>query len=231
MSIELQPGEVVDITIKGARIAAITDTHLYAESGNGETVRVSHSMSGVSVERVAPAEWPPQPGDVWREDIPEGPVTWFAQRYHPDFDNPKDCEGCNNEGWRVVMVPLDGGPYGSSETRPEDLVRRTRLVLVHREPQAQGPAKGDWTYREDDMPQAVDPSGKVWDLNRHVTDAEGYRWHWAGGFTTETPDDSRQPLMSRDDWSQKDVPIGQLPWPVAPCGSDCSCGEGQVRDA
>jgi len=52
-----KPGDIVDITIEGARVRAI----------RGED----------TVERVAPAEWPPRPGDVW---LDAGGRAWTALR-------------------------------------------------------------------------------------------------------------------------------------------------------
>lgn len=77
---EFQPGEIVNITIKGARIEEPTD-----EVGNleytypaglsrfeGVVVPLAES---VTVERVAPAGWPPQPGDLWKD---RDGTLWFA---------------------------------------------------------------------------------------------------------------------------------------------------------
>jgi hypothetical protein len=77
---EFRPGEIVDITIKGARVQRCEDDSLEyeyrTELGSFEAV-VAVDSPGVTVERVAPAEWPPQPGDLWRDKIGE---TWFAFR-------------------------------------------------------------------------------------------------------------------------------------------------------
>lgn len=80
-----KPGEIVDITIKGARVewANSTDMNVWAvdevdpDTGVnlGEQITISHAAENVTIERVAPAEWPPRPGDLWRDG--EGDV-WFA---------------------------------------------------------------------------------------------------------------------------------------------------------
>lgn len=132
---EFEPGEVVDITIEGARVKRHGGSGFLVLIVDGRELVLMVDLECVTVERVAPPEWPPQPGDLWHEDRPEdrgGPETWFAQRYLPDFDDKQDAEGINAEGWRVVMVPLNGGPYGESEKRPEQLLGE-QLTLVHRE--------------------------------------------------------------------------------------------------
>lgn len=126
---DLRPGEVVDVTIKGVRIAR-------PRSATSVTITDEHGTAyqmppQAAIERVAPAEWPPQAGDLWA-----GPKNerWFAAMYLGDPDDPKDWEGCNSEGWRVVLVPLEVGPYGGSEERPDDALRtRGPLTLVYRE--------------------------------------------------------------------------------------------------
>lgn len=136
---EVKPGEIVDITIKGVRVTEIHQNpedlpeitvHLDCEIG-GCPIRIPHHWPMVTVQRIAPAEWPPQPGDLWRDGGGDG---WFAQRYFADFDDPTDFEGCNRDGWRVVLVPFSGGPYGSSAGRPDEVNQaHGPLSLVHRE--------------------------------------------------------------------------------------------------
>lgn len=68
-------GEVVDVTIKGARVA-VPDADDYADAlqltyATPNTpdcpLRIRTSAPGVTVTRVAPAEWPPTAGDVWAD--------------------------------------------------------------------------------------------------------------------------------------------------------------------
>ena len=77
---EFKPGDIVDITIEGARVRAIrgedTVDHLSYETQGGFVASVALTES-VTVERVAPAEWPPRPGDVWLDA--EG-RAWTALR-------------------------------------------------------------------------------------------------------------------------------------------------------
>jgi hypothetical protein len=141
MSEFYQPGEIVDITIKGARVKEVKG---YGD-GNGHCLKFEYALpsgdmmpdavfidaDAVTVERGAPAEWPPQPGDEWAG--PKG-ERWFAMKYYGDYDLPKDYEGCNSDGWRVVLMPMEIGPYGDSEMRPDDALRtRGPLTPVHRE--------------------------------------------------------------------------------------------------
>lgn len=134
------PGEIIDITIKGARVVEVCRHG----DGNGDDLRftyeakdghASHSAvwadaPGVTVERVAPAEWPPQPADLWRDR--EGDL-WFAARHWPDCDDRQDSRGANAYGWRVVLVPLELGEQGSP-CRPEDVLQPSGpFTLVRRE--------------------------------------------------------------------------------------------------
>jgi hypothetical protein len=73
---DFQVGEIADITIKGVRIAAVpiagqNDTFAIIDE-HGNRYRMPPQAA---VERVAPADWPPQPGDLWRD---QGGTLWFA---------------------------------------------------------------------------------------------------------------------------------------------------------
>lgn len=80
---EFKPGEIVDITIKGARVVDVA--HL-KDCEVGVSFECDYGEYGwaiplgppeVTVERVSPAEWPPRPGDVWLDA--EG-RAWTALR-------------------------------------------------------------------------------------------------------------------------------------------------------
>lgn len=199
-----QEGEYLNITIKGARVRrtrtlpddGVSVEHLSYDIGNYTTSLPL--VEGVAVERMAPAEWPPLPGDIW--GIADG-GRWFAAQYHADFDNREDFEGCNEGGWRTVLVPMDIGPYGNSPGRPDEIRKKAagQLTLVYREP----------ALSNDDEPSTwTDESGTVWDLHARYTDSTGFSWHWAGGF--EYPNGKPEPLFSRSDWSQQDVRISLI---------------------
>jgi hypothetical protein len=77
-------GELVDITIRGARVlpcdvdgvlAAEYTIRLPAHEGAWRRVSVCTESDSVTVERVAPAEWPPRIGDLWRDRADN---LWFG---------------------------------------------------------------------------------------------------------------------------------------------------------
>jgi hypothetical protein len=111
---EYRPGEVVDITIKGARVDRVDGRWLGCLLG---AYRVTVPLDGprVTVERVAPAEWPPQPGDLWKD---RNESVWFALRQR-------------NRGVRLVpgdpVGPLVG--YDSDDV----MAKVGPLILVRRE--------------------------------------------------------------------------------------------------
>lgn len=78
---DFKSGEVVDITIKGARVQSVSNDHWLAFwiTDRGTMHSLDISAPGVTVERVAPAEWPPQAGDVWLDRAGE---PWFAFSDH-----------------------------------------------------------------------------------------------------------------------------------------------------
>lgn len=126
---DFKPGEVVDITIKGARIVEHVGTSLafeYLSDPRDAAGRVIYSRGNVradahsiTVERVAPAEWPPQAGDVWRD---RHGSPWFAVDIH-DIDETDVPE--------IVMVLA----YEGARRPPEEFNQiGGPVVLVHREP-------------------------------------------------------------------------------------------------
>lgn len=112
-----KPGDLIDVTIKGAHVQSAGSywvTFWVDESSNLHSVHTD--APGVTVEHVAPAEWPPQPGDLWRDN---GDELWFVVQLAPDD---------------IAMLP--SYPVSSSKrgVKP-DRVRSTvgPLTLVHRE--------------------------------------------------------------------------------------------------
>ncbi|GIH70281.1 hypothetical protein [Sphaerimonospora thailandensis] len=155
-----------------------------------------------TVTRVRPADGEPRPGQIWADRFGK---EWFATS---DGMTVSLRSGTNKwTSWETLHRGVEGP-----------------IVLVRDVPQVggEGLPEGDWTWTEDDSARAVDPSGTVWDLNLHYVDGRGQRWHWAGGYSRETPDGTMQPLMSRDDYTQQDVPIGSIPGPLTPQGCE-SC--------
>ncbi|MUN41486.1 hypothetical protein [Actinomadura litoris] len=75
---EYRPGEIVDILIKGVRIAeqdqhgCVTITAKDCFDGKHASWRVPPQAA---VTRVASADWPPRAGDVWHD---RNEAAWFA---------------------------------------------------------------------------------------------------------------------------------------------------------
>ncbi|WP_433330102.1 hypothetical protein [Spirillospora sp. CA-294931] len=76
---ELQPGEWVQLDIHMARVSLITDdaVHFVRAGDDSEPpIVVRHCDVGVSITRLAPAQWPPQRDDIWQDRDQD---RWFAQ--------------------------------------------------------------------------------------------------------------------------------------------------------
>lgn len=109
------PGDIINVVIKGVRVIgihALTGTPTIVDD-NGDEFPMPPQAA---IERVAPAEWPPQPGDLWRRDDP-GDV-WFAV-----FDN---------YGRKLIMLPANP-TRGLTAYEPDEVLTRGPLTLVHRE--------------------------------------------------------------------------------------------------
>jgi hypothetical protein len=137
---EFQDGEIVDIAIKGARVVnSYPTSHNREDTGlvlvvrladdtgalvDGRSLAVNLKSPGVSVVRVGPPEWPPQPGDLWR-DRSRGLWVAIDMRDTDETDVPDVQLVYAYEG-RLVDTPEHAaemyGPFG----------------LVHREEQAGG---------------------------------------------------------------------------------------------
>lgn len=139
---EFRDGEIVDVAIKGARVVNSYPTRrdhedtglvlvvqLTDDTGalaDGRSVAVNLKSPGVSVTRVAPAEWPPQVGDLWRDR--DGDL-WFGCVYY-DIHNDthvtlSPARAKHTQAW---------GEGGAEAARQE----YGPLTLVHREQQAGG---------------------------------------------------------------------------------------------
>ncbi|MEV4458499.1 hypothetical protein [Microbispora sp. NPDC049633] len=124
--IELRPGDRVRVTITGiVREAYAGDrkyftTIAYASSETDTMcVTLPSSVPGVAFEYLAPAEWPPRPGDLWHDRAGD---PWFAGQ--ADFDEP------------VRMIGRSGTAYPDD---PEVLLRAWGpMTLVHRQDEAKG---------------------------------------------------------------------------------------------
>ncbi|MFD0852197.1 hypothetical protein ACFQ07_08190, partial [Actinomadura adrarensis] len=112
MTIHLRPGDRVRATLDCSveNVIPLRDGQTLLELAydhDGSTMNCALPLSVIDVERLTPTVMP-KPGEIWKTD--DG-ALWFAQRRHADYDDDEDFAGCNEFGWRVVMVPLDGGPY------------------------------------------------------------------------------------------------------------------------
>lgn len=114
---EFKAGEIVDITIKGVRIDDVnTDgtVNIIAEHSDGGPATWGMPPQAL-VERVAPAGWPPQPGDLWRDRVGE---PWFAF-------NDKGAD---------LMVPAYPVNASRGGRMPDTVLEKLGpLTLVHRE--------------------------------------------------------------------------------------------------
>jgi hypothetical protein len=73
-------GELVDLHIRNARVDKLDcpDNDVFATLRFGSwLVSVNLIAPGVTVDRVAPAEWPPRAGDIWAD---RNGKEWFAVR-------------------------------------------------------------------------------------------------------------------------------------------------------
>lgn len=131
-----QPGEIVDITIKGARVEEPTDDQGNLEfTYSGDEGLVSFEgvvvplADAVTVERVAPAEWPPRPGDLWRDRDGD---AWYALLVDDDdmADEPY-----------VILRPSrsskDPGLHFQGDNE-RIITWHGPLTLAHREPEQDG---------------------------------------------------------------------------------------------
>lgn len=98
------PGELVDVTIRGARVVHTYLTSTVFDINHGGTDFELPHGPNVRIARVAPAEWPPQPADVWRDNAG---VAWMA---------------LGNLAGGVEMVPAKGGPDAGGWQDPIDVL-------------------------------------------------------------------------------------------------------------
>ena len=112
---DFKPGEMVDITIKGARVVRSDECGVTVDFAPADEFATHVSFPwgpDLLVERVAPAEWPPQPGDLWRDH--DGNLWFVLDR--PDHSTPH---------FRSPADSIAPGDYIAAHHGP--------LTLVHRE--------------------------------------------------------------------------------------------------
>lgn len=137
---EYKEGEIVNIAITGARVINSfgttrdrfdTGTVLVFRtiaSDDERTHTVNTGDPGVTVERVTPAGWPPQPGDLWRDTDGE---PWFFHAHIP-----------SDNGDGLMASSADGRGWYKRDADGADLAVYAPWTLVHREEQAGGEPRG-----------------------------------------------------------------------------------------
>lgn len=129
MSAPFQPGELVDIAIKGVRVDAVHANgtpDIIAEDSEG-LATVWALPPQAKVERVAPAEWPPRAGDLWRRNDTDD--LYFAADVHDDAETIE---------LEIVMICA----YDDHRLEPDAFRSRCAgdMTLVYREEQQDGGA-------------------------------------------------------------------------------------------
>ena len=115
MSAAIQPGDFVNVTIRGVRVddqnpdGGVTIVTQYTTDGRSAFWPMPPQAA---VERIAPALWPPCQGDLWRDGRQR---LWLA------------VEGTDE---KLVMVCADGG----ATRQPDELLMTGSVQLVHSEP-------------------------------------------------------------------------------------------------
>jgi hypothetical protein len=103
---KFEPNELVDIAIRAARIRSTDDAGWLYIGDNDEFV-VDPAAPNVTVTRVAPKEWPPLAGDVWRD---RDRVKWFAFRDPRGFVAMKPSCPTEDRAPSPEMVMAQLGP-------------------------------------------------------------------------------------------------------------------------
>jgi hypothetical protein len=118
---EFATGDIVNITITGARVQHFEDNTVeYEHPTDLGTVEgcVPLDSAAVTVERIVSAEWPPRAGDLWRDKHGE---LWFIHKAAYQGQANRDLMGRTTGGARwtddVDLLLADNAP----------------LTLVHRE--------------------------------------------------------------------------------------------------
>src|SRR5512138_3730309 len=137
-------GEQVNVTIRGARVEDLdcpgNDTFATLALGSYRVPIALHAP-GVTVERAAPAEWPPQRRDRWKSD--SSGWEWFAVESHSGAIRLVNEYGDSYEpGWVMENVgpmrlvdrhgwtpPADATP---AEAKPEQVDERAEVVAGFR---------------------------------------------------------------------------------------------------
>ncbi|MEV4270585.1 MULTISPECIES: hypothetical protein [Micromonospora] len=131
------PGDLVAIAIRQATVLQVgqSGNWIRVSGEDGAQYEIPLHHQDVTVERVAPAEWPPVLGDLWRDSTGD---LWFATLKAARVGD----DGRVFESARLVMAPARETPHLYREQRiaPDKLLSQYGpLELVHREPQPADP--------------------------------------------------------------------------------------------
>jgi hypothetical protein len=124
-------GERVEVVIEMAEVNSVHESSVVLRVGEDVYLSVPNEAAGVTVRRMAPEQWPPLRGDLWRDH--DGDL-WFATTTATRYGD----SGSVIEHARLVMAPAQETPnlYRDQRIRPEALLeQRGPVQLVHREPQ------------------------------------------------------------------------------------------------
>jgi len=119
---EFKPGELIDVTMRSLRIESINDVGVAQCSLPGHAWRPTINLraEGVEIERVAPEEWPPCHGDLWRDAKGE---LWAGMLVPLEDDGPY-----------VFLVPLIASMNRSTHDPGDVLQGYGPVALLHRQP-------------------------------------------------------------------------------------------------
>lgn len=118
---EYQPGDIVDVTIRTARVISDDGFKLVVayQTTGGDTRRVKLPSDGigVNVEEVGRGDWPPQPGDRWVSGESDAWPRIFS------VDPHTHRELCHKVGcdYTVELVDNHGEVYPIGNTVPAAL--------------------------------------------------------------------------------------------------------------
>jgi hypothetical protein len=83
-------GQHIRATVTG-KLVSVASGFVDLETHGGDDARHVVRMSNptqATWERVAPAEWPPQPGDLW---VDQSGAAWFVYQQNPQMDQTLSC--------------------------------------------------------------------------------------------------------------------------------------------
>jgi hypothetical protein len=159
-----EPGELVNIRIDRARFIGEDNGHrefsVPNPGGDAYALYLARGVN-VTVERVAPKEWPPQPGDVWADgqgnrlfatQVPGRPLVLVVA------DGARNEAECMLDAWGPLhLVARDGWAPDALATvdEPEAVDERARYVAALR-------ALADFVESRTDLPVPNDtPTAQV----------------------------------------------------------------------